>query len=98
MSTYIDMDITMERMNDEIDTCDKLIGEHIEAGVQMKDLWSLARLRANLSNEREALDKAMDDYEGHDEVHYGTVVEEDVDFDSEITMSGRGFVALDTIR
>lgn len=92
---YIDMDTTMERLNDEIDTIDTLIGGHIVKGVSLRELRPLARLRANLSLERKALQGAMDRVESHDEVHMDV---EELEFDSESTLSGMGFISVETIR
>lgn len=70
MSSYIDMDITMERLNDEIDVCDTLIGGHIMKGVGINDLKPLARLRANLSLQRKDMQEAMDRAESVTEVYW----------------------------
>lgn len=69
MSNYIDMDITMERLNDEIDVCDTLIGGHIMKGVTIDDLKPLARLRANLSLQRKEMRDAMDKAESVTEIY-----------------------------
>ncbi len=96
MSTinYTDMDITMERLNDEIECIDDLIRGHIRGGVGIKDLQSLARLRANLSLQRSDLQGAMDAAEAVTEVCFV----EERHFDVESTLSGQGFVTLETIR
>ncbi len=95
MLNYINMDCTMEHLNDEIETIDGLIGEHIQDGVGITGLRPLARLRANLSVQRIELREAMDHAESHDEVHMDV---EELDFDSESTLSGMGFISVETIR
>ncbi len=92
---YTDMDITMERIGDEIECIDNAISEHISRGVSIKDLTPLARLRADLSKQRKDLQGAMDAAECITEVHFNV---EECDFDSEITMSGQGIIAVDTLR
>ncbi len=92
--TYIDMDITMERLNDEIECIDHAIGEHISRGLTVKDLMPLASLRAKLSMQRTNLINAMDRDASVTEVCWM----EEHDFDSEITMSGQGIIAVDTLR
>lgn len=93
--SYIDMDITMERIGDEIECIDHAIGEHIGRGVKVNDLMPLASLRAKLSMQRINLRNAMDCAESVTEVHFNV---EDVDFDVESTMSRNGFMTLETIR
>ena len=94
--SYVDMDITMERIGDEIECIDHAISEHIERGVSCNDLMSLARLRANLSIQRVNLQNAMDEAESVTEVYFNV---EERDFDVESTLNGqRGFVTLETIR
>lgn len=95
MVNYIDLDVTVERLNDEIDTIDSLIGEHIQDGVGLNDLRPLARLRATLSVQRKELQASMERVEEVDEV---CMEVEELDFDSESTLSGMGFICVETIR
>jgi hypothetical protein len=94
--SYVDMEITLERLGDEIECIDHALGEHISRGVQVKDLMSLARLRANLSIKRVNLINAMDREASVTEVHFNV---EERNFDVESTLNGqRGFITLETIR
>ena len=93
--SYIDMDITLERIGDEIECIDHAIGEHIGRGVGVKDLMPLARLRADLSMQRTNLINAIDREASVTEVCFDV---EERDFDVESTLNGQGFVTLETIR
>ena len=93
--SYVDMDITMERIGDEIECIDHAIGEHIGRGVGVKDLMPLARLRADLSMQRTNLQNAMDREASVTEVHFNM---EELDFDVESTLNGQGSITVETIR